>query len=201
VLVLLGIVLAPSAPAALPSPATASSTERWAEAWAETWSGSRSARPEAAERSYVAGVPVTLTIPRLGVDTDVVAVAAVSGVLVPPADPDLVGWWSGGVRPGSREGAALMTGHTVRGGDGVFDDLAAMAPGDLVEVVTRRASVAYVVVSVRDLSKTELAEAAVDLFAASGRPRLVLVTCTDWEAGRYLGNTVVVAVPGEPQQR
>ena len=190
VLALLVPVLAPAAPAA--SPAAAPAT--WTMAWTEV----RSAPSELARRPYVAGVPLSLTIPRLGIAAEVEAVTADAGVLVPPADPARVGWWSGGARPGSRRGTVVMTGHTVRGGGGVFDDLAELAPGDAVEVVTRAATVAYVVVAVGDLSKAELAAAAEDLFAASGRPRLVLVTCADWDAGRYLGNTVVVAVPAGP---
>jgi LPXTG-site transpeptidase (sortase) family protein len=149
-----------------------------------------------AGRDRLAGVPASLEIPRLGVDAEVAAIDADErGVLVPPGDPTLVGWWADGARPGSRTGAVLLTGHTVRGGGGVFDDLAELATGDLVEVGTRRGDLTYVVDTVQDLSKEQLAEASQELFATSGRHRVVLVTCTDWEAGRYLGNTVVVAVP------
>jgi LPXTG-site transpeptidase (sortase) family protein len=152
-----------------------------------------------APRTSVTGVPLSLSIPRLDVASAVVAVNADAGVLTPPADPALVGWWAGGARPGSSHGAVLMTGHTVRNGGGVFDDLAALEPDDLVRVTTRRCTLTYAVVAVRDLSKAQLASAAEDLFASTGRSRLVLVTCADWDDGDYLGNTVVVGVPMGPE--
>jgi LPXTG-site transpeptidase (sortase) family protein len=198
VLALLALVLAPGAPAGPPSPVPAS----WSDSWSRSWDDgspdvlARSAPArEGAARTYVTGVPVLLRIPRLDVTTDVVAIDAQGGVLVPPADPALVGWWADGARPGSRDGAVVMTGHTVHDGDGVFDDLAVLERSDLVEVTTPRGTLTYVVTEARGLSKSELASVAADLFGASGRARVVLVTCTDWDDGQYLGNTVVVGVP------
>lgn len=188
VLALLALVLAPGAPAGSPSAVSTG----WSDSWSQSWTPARPSR-----RTYVTGVPVSLRIPRLDVATAVVAVNADAGVLSPPADPTLVGWWAGGARPGTPDGAVVMTGHTVRSGDGVFDDLAVLEPGDLVQVTTPRGTLTYFVVAVRDLSKAQLASAARDLFAASGRSRVVLVTCTDWDDGEYLGNTVVVGVPVE----
>lgn len=140
------------------------------------------------------GRPVEVRLPSLGVRAPVVAVGlAADGTLAPPADPRLVGWWRGGARPGSRHGAAVLAGHTVHDGGGVFDDLAALAAGDLVEVATARRALAFTVRSVRDLGRAELAARAARLFSAVGAPDLVLVTCTDWDGERYRGNTVVVA--------
>lgn len=191
VLVLLALVLvpgAPGAPAGSPSAVPAS----WSDSWSRPWSGT--AR-EAAPPTHVTGDPVHLRIPRLDVTTDVVAVDAVGGVLVPPADPALVGWWTDGARPGSPDGAVVLTGHTVHSGGGVFDDLAVLDRRDVVEVTTTRGTLTYVVTEVRDLSRAELASVAGDLFGSSGHARVVLVTCTDWDDGQYLGNTVVVGRP------
>ncbi|HEY0643465.1 MAG TPA: class F sortase [Nocardioides sp.] len=178
VLALLALVVAPAAPAGTPAPAAGP---------AEVGSG-------LAPRWHVTGVPVLLRIPSIGVEAEVEGIAAEAGVLSPPADPALVGWWVAGARAGSRGGAVLLTGHTVHGGGGVFDDLAALERGDVVEVGTRAGVVAYAVVSVRDLDKEQLASTAPSLFGSGGRPRVVLVTCADWDDGDYLGNTVVVGV-------
>lgn len=200
VLALLALVLAPGAPADSPSPLSTG----WSDSWSRAWNDSASDRPldgtgtTGAPRTYVTGVPLSLSIPGIDVATAVVAVNAESGVLSPPADPALVGWWAGGARPGSPDGAVVMTGHTVHNGDGVFDDLAVLEPDDLVQVTTPRGTLTYAVVAVRDLSKAQLASAAEDLFASTGRSRVVLVTCADWEDGDYLGNTVVVGVPIDP---
>ena len=189
VLVLLAIVLLPGAPGA-PAGSPSAVPTSWSDGWSRPWSGT--AR-EAAPRTYVTGDPVHLRIPRLDVTTDVVAVDTEGGVLVPPADPALVGWWKDGARPGSPDGAVVLTGHTVHSGGGVFDDLAVLDRRDVVEVTTTRGTLTYLVTEVRDLSKAQLASVASDLFGSSGRARVVLVTCTDWDGERYLGNTVVVA--------
>jgi LPXTG-site transpeptidase (sortase) family protein len=140
------------------------------------------------------GRPVAVRLPSLGVRASVVAVdLATDGTLTPPADPRLVGWWRGGARPGSNRGPAVLTGHTVHDGGGVFDDLAALQVGDTAEVVTDRRALEFTVRSVRDLEKADLAARAGRLFSPAGAPDLVLVTCTDWDGESYLGNTVVVA--------
>jgi LPXTG-site transpeptidase (sortase) family protein len=150
--------------------------------------------PAAPARASSPGLPLALRLPALGVSAPVAAVAMESGgVLVPPADPSLVGWWSAGARPGSRRGTAVLTGHTVHAGAGVFDDLGELEVDDTVQVVTRTRVLVFHVRVVRDLSKERLADHAARLFAQDGDPRLVLVTCTGWDDGRYLANTVVVA--------
>ncbi|GIN05276.1 hypothetical protein Pve01_69340 [Planomonospora venezuelensis] len=140
------------------------------------------------------GRPVAVRLPSLGVRAPVVAVGlATDGTLAPPADPRVVGWWRGGSRPGSARGTAVLAGHTVHDGGGVFDDLAGLEPGDTLEVVTDRRALDFTVRSVRDLGRAELAARAGRLFATAGAPGLVLVTCTAWDGERYRGNTVVVA--------
>ncbi|CUR61434.1 exported hypothetical protein [metagenome] len=140
------------------------------------------------------GTPVALRVPALGLRAPVVGVALdADGALVPPADARVVGWWSGGVRPGGRTGAALLTGHTVHDGTGVFDDLARLEVGDAVEVLTRRRVLDFRVWKVREVTRARLATSANRLFDQTGDATLVLVTCSDWDGVRYLGNTVVVA--------
>lgn len=141
--------------------------------------------------------PVALRIPALGIDAPVVAIEmSPGGALVPPPDPRAVGWWSAGARPGSERGAALLTGHTVHDGEGVFDELAALHVGATVEVVTRRQVLRFSVRTVRDLTRSRLAAAASRLFGQAGDARLVLVTCSSWDGEHYRGNTVVVARGG-----
>lgn len=140
--------------------------------------------------------PYRLAVPALGVGADVLAVATVAGALTPPADPGQLGWWRDGVGVGAEHGSALVTGHTVHGGGGVFDRLGELQVGDLVEATTATGeTLSYRVTAVDHVSTQELAEQSTALFAQAGSHRLVLVTCADWNGSSYDGNTVVIARP------
>ena len=141
------------------------------------------------------GAPRRVVIPALDVDSPVVPVRAPGGVLTPPADPQTLGWWADGARPGDRRGSALVTGHTVSTGGGALDDLEQLAPGDDVRVRSRRTTTVYDVRSVVTYERGELARRAEQLFDQSVRGRLVLITCEDWNGSEYLSNVVVTAVP------
>lgn len=143
----------------------------------------RSARPE------------SVVVPALGVDAVVSAIQLEGVALTPPADPQEVGWWSQGARPGASTGSAVLTGHTVHTGGGAFDDLDELVAGDEVVVRTDRGALAYDVVSVSVLGRGELARRSADIFEQSGPPRLVLITCEDWDGTAYLSNVVVTARP------
>jgi len=140
------------------------------------------------------GDPTRLRIPALDVDADVDAVGTRRDVLVPPADPQRVGWWGQGAAPGE-PGRALLAGHTVHTGGGALDDLEELQPGDRVVVGAKGSRTRWVVDSVRVLAKGELARDAERVFAQDGPPRLVLLTCEDWDGAAYRSNVVVVARP------
>ena len=141
------------------------------------------------------GVPARLVVPKLHVDAPVVPIAAPGGVLLPPSNPQTLGWWHDGAKPGAATGSALITGHTVHTGGGAFDDLETLVRGDSVRVVTRGGSLRYVVSTVRVYRKSTLARDAQRLFSQRVPGRLVLITCEDWNGSTYLSNAVVVAVP------
>ncbi|HEU4512288.1 MAG TPA: class F sortase, partial [Nocardioidaceae bacterium] len=81
------------------------------------------AEPRVPTAHTAKGVPRRVVVPRLGVDAPVVGIDAPGGVLLPPDDPQVLGWWRSGAKPGARYGSALVTGHTVSSGGGAFDDL------------------------------------------------------------------------------
>jgi LPXTG-site transpeptidase (sortase) family protein len=140
------------------------------------------------------GDPTRLSIPALDVAAPIDAVGTRRDVLVPPADPQWFGWWGEGAAPGE-PGRALLAGHTVHTGGGALDDLEMLEPGDRVVVSSEERRTRWVVESVRVLGKGELARRAEQVFAQDGPPRLVLLTCEDWDGATYLSNVVVVAHP------
>lgn len=147
-----------------------------------------------------------MIVPSLAVDAPVVAIKAPDRTLVPPADPQVLGWWSDGARPGASTGSALVVGHTVHSGGGALDDLETLADGDQVLVRSTRTedgegtlrTMEYVVDTVRVYRKGRLAEKAAELFSQEVDGRLVLLTCEDWDGTRYLSNVVVTALPVDP---
>ncbi|WGY04516.1 MULTISPECIES: class F sortase [unclassified Nocardioides] len=161
-------------------------------------SGARPAEaspPPAAPASPVRGRPIRVEIPAIDVSARIQPVAVAGDVLTPPDDVRVVGWWEGGAEPGDQRGAVLMTGHTYSRGDGVFDRLAQLVPGDRVRVVTDHGVVRYRVEAVAAYPRDRIAELAPQLFSATGGPRLVLTTCSGYDGEHYRTTTVVRAAP------
>jgi LPXTG-site transpeptidase (sortase) family protein len=151
------------------------------------------------ERLPHAGRPIRLLVPRLHVDAPVVPIGAPGRILVPPGNPQTLGWWDGGAVPGAAHGGALITGHTVHTGGGAFDDLETLRRGDTVRVRTAKGPIRYEVTGVTVYRKASLARDAAKVFRQRGPGRLVLITCEEWNGTTYLSNAVVFADPVRPE--
>jgi LPXTG-site transpeptidase (sortase) family protein len=142
--------------------------------------------------------PVQLTIPGIGVDAPVIRLGVESsGALEVPGNVASVGWYRFGPSPGE-PGSALIAGHVDSRveGPGVFFDLSRLRPGDSVQVELQGGDrAAFEVVSRSLVAKDRLPPA---IFSRGGDPSLTLITCGgsfDQEAGHYLQNVIVTAVP------
>ncbi|MFC0032211.1 class F sortase [Micromonospora chaiyaphumensis] len=142
--------------------------------------------------------PVRVTIPRIGVDADIVPVATdENGALeVPPLDhPEMVGWYRRGPTPGEA-GNAVLVGHvdTLRG-PAVFFDLGRLRPGDTVEVTRTDGRVAvFSVDGVGAYPKERFPTERV--YGGGAEARLRLITCGgrfNPRIGSYPDNIVVFA--------
>jgi sortase (surface protein transpeptidase) len=142
--------------------------------------------------------PATLTIPSIGVETELEHLAVRDdGTLAAPDDFARAGWFAEGPAPGER-GPAVIVGHVdSRDGPAVFSRLAELGPGDTIEVARADGTVARFTV-------TDTFEAAKDAFPTeavygpTAGPTLRLITCTgafDRAARHYLSNLVVYAAP------
>ena len=159
----------------------------------------RSSRPPAADPQFVAGPPTRLQIPVLKVDATIDSVATVAGQLTVPDDPMTVGWWAGAAQPGSRAGTVVLDGHvdSAHRGLGAFFHLTALRAGDIVTVTTTGGDQVTYRVTAR-LFYPKAAGLPPNLFATSGPPRLVLITCGgpfDDHTLSYQDNIVVFAAP------
>ncbi|MCW2857740.1 MAG: class sortase [Marmoricola sp.] len=148
-----------------------------------------------AQRLAAAGVPLEVSVPRLHVDSVVIPISGQSGELLPPSDPQELGWWQEGRQVGARQGSAVVTGHTVHTGGGAFDHLGELVPGDRIRVRTSAGWITYEVQKSQTVTVAQLAATADQIFQQAGPGRLVLITCSNFNGVVYLTNSVVYAVP------
>lgn len=161
--------------------------------WAGYFSATTAPEPAPAAASTD---PLALTIDSLGIrNAGILPMAMRDGVLNPPDNPRMVGWWNESADVGQETGTTLLTSHKVTNGKGVFEHLVDVAPGADIVVTGATGSFVYQVQEVRVLHKDELAAEADRLFAQDGPHRLVLVTCEDWDGRTFESNSVVVATP------
>jgi hypothetical protein len=155
------------------------------------------------ERTSDAGVlqrspPTRVAIPAIQVRAPVVGVgrAADGSIATPSIDtPDEAGWYRLGPTPGER-GTAVIVGHVdTANRPAVFQKLANLKRGKVIEVTREdRKVAAFAVDSVERFPKT--AFPADRVFAAGDSSHLVLVTCGGaWVGGDigYADNVVVFA--------
>ncbi|HLH74114.1 MAG TPA: sortase [Chloroflexota bacterium] len=139
------------------------------------------ARPAAAPRAQIfrqPGAPLTLRIPKIGLDAPIESVGLDSdGAMATPSNPYWTGWFDRGVLPGQL-GNAVIDGHLDSAiyGAAVFWNLRELKPGDKVEVempaqrnltfvVTRTASYPYNNAPINDI------------FGPASTANLNLITC------------------------
>jgi LPXTG-site transpeptidase (sortase) family protein len=141
--------------------------------------------------------PHVLRIPRIGVDAHIVPIKSNDeGILKPPRDPSVAGWWSDGAAPGEPQGSAVLVGHAVRNkGGGVFDDLGDLSRGDAIGLGGSHSTLIYRVQSIDVLSKDDFARTAAQIFDQTGAGRLVVITCGDFNGRVWRSNIVIIAAP------
>ncbi len=143
-------------------------------------------------------VPSRLRIPSLNINAKVEPVGVkADGTMATPSNFDNVAWYSPGAKPGG-QGSAVFAGHVNNAllRSGVFEHLAQIKKGSYIMVEDAAGkSLVYRVSSVEEYEPGASTDA---LFAATGRSRLVLITCDgEWvpSARSYDKRLVVVAEP------
>jgi hypothetical protein len=140
--------------------------------------------------------PIRLLVPAAGVDAPLTGAGLdPAGALVPPADPAVAGWYTGGPVPGET-GPAVITGHVDwTGGPAVFAGLADLGPGAEVLVARADGSTArFTVTGVVRRAKSDFP--AAEVYAPAAGAELRLITCGgafDRARGSYEDNVIVFA--------
>ncbi|GAA1983851.1 class F sortase [Kitasatospora viridis] len=144
--------------------------------------------PSPPARLRIRALKLNATVTPLGLDDQ-------GRLTTPPAERhDLTGWYRGSATPGEN-GTTVIVGHVDdRRGPSVFFLLGRLHPGSTVTLTREdRRTVTFTVDAVRSYPKADFPTAQV--YAATGRPELRLITCGghyDHRTG-YQANTVVFA--------
>ena len=130
-----------------------------------------------------------------------VPVATVDGSLIVPDDVRQVGWWDGSAQVGDPFGATVIAGHvdSAEQGIGFFRRLWSIKVDDVLTLRADALHRRYRVTEVRRVDRRRLADDQ-EVFAQTGAPRLILLTCIgdyDRAKGGYADNLVVVALPAD----
>ena len=146
--------------------------------------------------------PASLSIPDLGIETEVVRTwmdGAAS--IVVPEDVLVTGWFDGSRRLDARYGSTVIVGHrdSATQGTGALYAIEELPLGAVI-TVTDRSGIAhnFVVESIELIDKAALPQEAPRIFTHRGPYRLVLITCGgafDESARSYLSNVVITALP------
>lgn len=150
----------------------------------------------------VAPAPVSLSVPDLGIEMDVLPQALDErGAMDLPTSAFDAGWYQYSSGPGASQGSTVLASHvfTVAEGEGPFLRLLDAQPGQLVSLVDAEGvRYEYRITTVEQISKDDV---PLDrIFTTAGDPHLVMVTCGgdyDYEyaggLGRYEDNVIVTA--------
>ena len=159
--------------------------------------GPIAAPPQPAEPAPVAS-PVSLTIPLIGVQSQLITLGLAAGgaLQVPPlSSASVAGWYTGSPRPGA-VGSAIIVGHIdSRSGPGVFYRLSELSRGNDIYVKRADGTAAeFRVTTVRTYLKDQFPTETV--YGPTPDAELRLITCGgafDPATGHYLSNIVVYA--------
>ncbi|WP_460071686.1 class F sortase [Streptomyces sp. YKOK-I1] len=141
--------------------------------------------------------PDRVTIPAISVNAPVMPVGLDADGWVgapPPEDPNLAGWFTGGVSPGEK-GTAVVVGHVDNKlGPAVFYGLGALKKGNRVEVTRQDGRTAvFEIYGIEVFAKNNFPGDRV--YASKGAPELRVITCGGGfsKANGYDGNVVAFA--------
>jgi hypothetical protein len=134
--------------------------------------------------------------PSIGVKAGIIGVGLQSDGAMQTPDPDRVGWYKRGPRPGA-PGPAVLVGHVYyrRTGPAVFYRLRELRRGDEILIRQRHGSTTrFTVVRLERVPKTALPTKRI--WPTTSKPLLRLITCGgsyDRATGHYRDNLIVYA--------
>lgn len=184
-----------SAPASMRASASASSSAssgppQSSAPASPTSTGSAPAVPAGCAASATPMTPTRFAVPRMGVDTRVLSVglAADGTIGTPPInDKTSVSWFDEGPRPGAAKGQAILTAHTYHVGGALGNQLmgaGGLKVGDIVTVSDGTRTLCYRYSGATKVWVKDYDPNSTVMVNDNGAPRMVMVICWDYHAGR-----------------
>lgn len=194
-------VWAPSASASQATPGSAGTTGRAPSSPASassTSSTGTSSSPTASTTTLPAGcdatatpiTPTRVTIKRMGVDSPVLSLGLAddgSPATPPFSQPQTMGWYNLGPRPGAAKGKAVLTAHTFHDGGALgnklYDQDSGLKAGDVIALSDARGHTQcyrYTAASKVDVASYDPNSTVI--YDANSSPELAIVICWDYKA-------------------
>jgi LPXTG-site transpeptidase (sortase) family protein len=128
----------------------------------------------------IAGIPVQLSIPRIGLKAPIEGVGTnYEGTMLVSDDLANVGWYSQGFRPGEF-GNSVIAGHLDSPyGPAIFWNLPNLIQGDEIQITDDR-NKTYTFIVQNTVTYEFNAVPIADVFGSSSQKRLNLITCVGW---------------------
>lgn len=131
------------------------------------------------------GLPTTLKIPTINVDTTIEPVGLTSnGDMTAPTSPTTAAWFKYGAIPGD-PGNAVIAGHVVgdKGEPAVFKNLNKLKAGDTILIADSKNQIATFIV--REIRTYDQHEQHDEVFSSTTGTHLNIITCAgEWDASR-----------------
>jgi LPXTG-site transpeptidase (sortase) family protein len=123
------------------------------------------------------GLPLRLKIPSVGINTAIEHLGLTpAGAMDVPKDPNAVGWYSPGPRPGEK-GSAVIGGHLdwFYGKTAAFSRLKELHAGDLLQIEDEKGQLIFF--TVREIRIFDSAADTTEVFHSASGMHLNLITC------------------------
>lgn len=145
-------------------------------------------------------IPLELVLPNGNSAPIQAADTAADGSLLIPENPRVVGYWSGGAKPGEPFGSLVIAGHvdSAKYGVGVLFGLKGVKNDEVIEVRNGKQHQRYRVTGTKTVAQQSLATDNRTIFDQTTPARLIVITCGgpfDPVKHRYQDNVIITAVP------
>ena len=195
-----GLAQGPSAATSTAAPATSRGTSPASRPADQTSPSSAASLPEGCATQATAMTPARMTIPSMDLDTQVLSLGLADdgSIATPPfSQPDAVGWFNQGPKPGADKGKVVLTAHTFHAGKALgnklFEKDHGLKPGALITLRDAQGKVqCFRFTTAQKIAVKDYDPDSTAVYDNLGDPMLAIVICWDYEpATKFWASRIV----------